>query len=443
MTRIRSTVGVVPTRTVLTTTVLAATAVLAAGVMVAGCGSRPAPRVPAPGEVRGIAAVEPGVSAKPYAAADVAFGLAVLGAMCRQSPAANVLLSPSSLASALGMAYLGARGQTATQMAAVMHLPAGGSLEAGLQARSKAIAALDGPGVTVAEADKVWADPAIGLPYRSYLNAVATGYGAGLGRVPLSADPARAAREIDAAIAAATKGHIARLLSAQDLSGADFVLTDALYLDARWAAPFHTSQITTGQFTAADGTQAQVRYLNGQDVASATADGWSAVSLPYRGSRLTMTALLPPAISAAPGESCPTPSTAVLSALSRSLHSPQNPVDALMKLPEVSLRSQEDLGEPGGLLASLGMSDAFDGGADFTGMSPKPVQIGPVIQAATLRVGPGGTVGSAATAAVMVPTSLEVNPPSINFNRPYLLLVSSASTGEPLFLARVANPEQS
>lgn len=428
--------------TVISTPVLMTT-VLAAGLMAAGCGSQAAPQVAAPGEARGVAILEPAVSAKPYAAADIAFGLDVLSAMCQQNPSGNVLLSPSSLASALGMAYLGARGQTATAMARVLQLPAAGSLEAGLQARSKAISGLDGPGVTVAQADKVWADPKIGMPYRSYLNAVATAYGAGLGRVPFSTDPARAASEIDAAISAETKGHIPRLLSAQQVAQADFVLTDALYLDAKWAAPFHSSQVTTGRFSAAGGSQVRARYLDGQDYASATADGWSAVSLPYQGSRLTMTALLPPATSAQSADACPDLTPALLSSLTRTLQSPKNPDDATMELPEVSLRSEADLGGPGGLLASLGMGVAFSDQADFAGMSRQPLQIGPVVQGATLRVGPGGTVGSAATGVVMIPTSLEINPPSIDFNRPYLLLVSSARTGEPLFLARVASPAQS
>jgi serine protease inhibitor len=412
---------------------------LAAGVMAAGCASQAAPPLAAPGEDRGVAAVEPAASAKPYAAADLAFGLDVLGAMCRQDPAGNVLLSPSSLASALGMAYLGARGQTAAAMAKVLHLPAAGSLEAGLQARSKAISSLDGPGVTVAQADRVWADPKIGLPYLSYLNAVATGYGAGLGRVPFSADPARAASEIDAAIGKETRGHIPDLLSAADVAQAEFVLTSALYLEAKWAAPFYKSEITTGRFTAADGSPVRTSYLDGHDYASATADGWSAVSLPYQGSRLTMTALLPPASSAQSADGCPDLTPAVLAALTRTLTSPRNPDDAVVELPEVSLRSQADLSV---LLANLGMGVAFGAQADFAGISRQPLQIGAVLQGATLRVGPGGTVGSAATGVVMIPTALEMSPPSIDFSRPYLLLISSASTGEPLFMARVANPAQ-
>ena len=99
----------------------------------------------------GVALREPLVSPRPYGAADTAFGLDALGAWCRADPQANLVLSPSSLASGLGMAYLGARGATARAMDGVLHLPAasGQALEAGLQARSAALRGLDGPGVTV------------------------------------------------------------------------------------------------------------------------------------------------------------------------------------------------------------------------------------------------------------------------------------------------------
>ena len=119
-------------------------------------------------------------------AADTAFGLSVLGAWCRQTPRANLVLSPSSLASGLGMAYLGAGSATAQAMARVLHLPATGPrLAAQLQARSAALRSLDRPGVTVASSDQVWTDPGL-ITRRSYLNAVATGcyIGAGLGPGP-------------------------------------------------------------------------------------------------------------------------------------------------------------------------------------------------------------------------------------------------------------------
>ena len=92
-------------------------------LLIAGCGSNP---VPPPVMAHGVAVREPLVDPRPYGTADAAFGLDVLGAMCRSDPRANLVLSPSSLASGLGMAYLGARGGTARAMAGVLHLPAAG-----------------------------------------------------------------------------------------------------------------------------------------------------------------------------------------------------------------------------------------------------------------------------------------------------------------------------
>ena len=166
--------------------------------------------------VRGVATAEPAAGPRPLAAADTGFGLDVMRAWCAENPGQNLVFSPSTLASALGLAYLGARGATATAMARVLDLPAGTSraaLEAELQARTTALGRLDGPGVTLAASDQVWADPTL-TTLRSYLNAVATGYHAGVAQAPFSTDPAKAAAEINQAISAATRGHISQLVNA-------------------------------------------------------------------------------------------------------------------------------------------------------------------------------------------------------------------------------------
>jgi serine protease inhibitor len=412
-----------------------AAAIATAGTLAAGCGTRPAQNPAAAGQLRGVAFAEPSVSARPYGAADLVFGLDLLGAWCQSDPTGNIVLSPSSLASGLGMAYLGAGGQTARAIAKVLHLPTSGSVEAGLQARSRALSRLDGRGVTVAAADRVWTDPKL-LPRRSYLNAVATGYGAAVGRVPLLTNPARAASQIDAAIADATKGHITKLLTTQDVQNAIFVLTDALYLKARWAEPFDPSQTKAGPFTTAAGHQVQAHYLDGSEVTSAAANGWTAVSLPYQGERLSMTALLPPG-SSARAAACPELSPGTVATLTRRLASPRAGAGEVL-LPEVNLHTQANVV---GLLTKLGMGVAFGDSANFARMSTRAGSLGVIEHAATLRVGAEGTVASAATAVTVLPTAERATTaPPIVFNRPYLLLVSATGSGEPLFLARVADP---
>jgi len=429
-------------QTCMTTALRIAACAAAAGILAAACGSA-APAPPSSGLTAsyGTAAKAPAVSAVPYAAADTAFGLDVLGAWCRQDPRANILLSPESLATGLGLAYLGARGATAAAMARVLHLPATGpALEAGLHARSAALRGLDGPGVTASGSDRVWADPS--LTTRSgYLDRVATAYGAGLWRAPLLRDPAGSAARIDAAIAAATRGHIPHLLSPGDLRDTGWVLTDALYLKAAWASPFEASQTSPGPFTTAAGGRVSVRFMHGTGFFAASEDGWTAVSLPYRGGKVAMTALLPPAGSGG----CPALSVSTLHQITAALAPlPAGRAEpgaarasASVALPKVSLRTSAGMQS---LLIRLGLGIAFGPSADFTGLSPEAGRLGVVVHAATLAVTEKGTVASAATAAGIEPGAEPLPMRQVVFDRPYLMLVTDTATGEPLFLARVADP---
>lgn len=428
---------------------LAAIAVASAAVTstaVAGCASTAASsRPPAPSTaaavLRGTVSPEPAVDPRPFGKADTAFGLDVLRAWCGARPDANLVFSPSTLSSALGLAYLGARGTTATAIARVLHLPvtAPGPLAAGLRSRAKGLAGASGPGVTLSASDQVWADPSL-RPLRGYLNAAATGYDAGLNLVPLLTDPASAAARINAAVSARTRGHIPRIVTPAMLDGTGWVLTAALYMDAKWATPFSADRTAPATFTTAAGQRVTVRFMNGGSFAYATASGWTAVSLPYQGGKLSMTALLPPAGSGA----CALPGAATLGTLTAGLSAAHGAggashagARAAVSLPEVSLSASADMK---GVLTSLGMGVAFSPEADLSGLSPRAGFIKFVRQAATFAVGEKGTVASAAVAVGIAPTVGVATTRTIVFSRPYLMLVADQATGEPLFLGRVANP---
>ncbi|HEV2371619.1 MAG TPA: serpin family protein, partial [Streptosporangiaceae bacterium] len=159
---------------------------------------------------------------------DTTFGLNVFGALCKADPAANVMLSPASLATGLGLADLGARGTTQAAIARVLHLPAGGNtLVRGLAARSSLLATLNRPGVTFAASNRVWADPGLATN-PGYLAQVRAAYQAGLRDVPLLTQPESARTTINAAISNDTHGHIPDLLPPGSLSQVGWVLTDAL-----------------------------------------------------------------------------------------------------------------------------------------------------------------------------------------------------------------------
>jgi serpin B len=219
------------------------------------------------------------------------------------------------------------------------------------------------------------------------------------------------------------------------LQGDAWVLTDALYLQAAWAKPFQADLTMPGSFTTAAGQQATVSYMNGDGYRIYRMSGWTAVSLPYRGGKLDMIALLPPSGAA----TCAMPAATALGTMTARLTGPGTAVNPLsygvINLPKVNLSTRVSLR---GVLTRLGMGIAFTPAADFTGLSPQACCIAFVVQGATLQVSEKGTVASAATAVGFVPTDLPSN--LVVFDRPYLLLVTDTGTGEPLLLARVADP---
>lgn len=421
--------------------IAALTAAAAVAATVTGCGA--ASRIHSSPLSRPVVLTSGQVATlRAYGAGDTAFGLSLLGAVCQSQPGGNVVLSPLSVTSGLGLAFLGARGATAAAMAKAMHLPdvALPGLEAGLSDRNDLLSSLAGPGVVFAQSNRIWADPS--LPARpAYLAALRSAYRASLTHVPLITDPDRARQVINAAVADETRGHITDLLPPASLGGSTgWVLTNALYLDAQWARPFSRSKTAAGPFMTGSGT-VTTHYLNGSGYAISTDGGWTAADLPYRGGQLKMLALLPPATPVRPGTAghlagrgCPLPSGAELSALEAKLKSSEQ--TAAIELPKVKLSWSGSL-RP--VLSALGMSIAFGPSADFTGISPKACCIGFVQHAATLQVSEKGTVASAAT-GVGISASAERIQTVLKFDRPYLMVIEDSRTGEPLMLAWVSNP---
>jgi serpin B len=407
--------------------ITAAAGALGALASLAACASRPADAKTVSGKARTV----PAADARPYGAADTAFGLDLLAAWCKQDPTGNLVFSPTSIASGLGMAYLGSNGATSAAMARTLHLPATGpALDAGLNARTRALRGVDNSKVTVAVEDQIWADPKL-PPQRAYLDRLATGYQAGLKQVPLQSDPEKARTTINADIGRATKGHINDLLKPGALKGIGWVLTDAMYLNAKWASAFSANDTAPGPFTTSTGGHVQPKFMhatNGYGLSRGS--GWTAVSVPYAGNRLALEALIPDTGTAG----CPALDAPTLARLTAGLRNTQ----VQLSLPKVDLKSSVGLAP---LLSGLGMANAFSTAADFRGVSPAAGALGFVQHAAYLKMDEKGTEGAAATAVGIGATAMRQSEPVV-FDRPYLLIVRDTVTGEPLFIARVANPAQ-
>ena len=95
-------------------------------------------------------------------------------------------------------------------------------------------------------------------------------------------------------------------------------------------------------------------------------------------------------------------------------------------------------------LQSLGITDAFTEGADFSAISDTPLHVSKILQGTHIGLDEEGVEAAAYTAVAIEAAGAPVEDPVIaemNLNRPFLYLIT-ANDGSPLFIGVVRNPTE-
>ena len=372
------------------------------------------------------------------AAADDAFGADLYRLLA--AGRGNVVFSPASIAAALQMALCGARGETAAQLAAALHLGNPDAAADGLRLLSGVLSAADGDAATAAASggDMVLRAPntmwvQAGLPLSPGFTS-RLGDAAELRPADFRGAPQAARAQINELIAEQTAGKITDLLGPDAVGAATrLLLANAVYLKARWAFPFPAYATADAPFHPTSGPALSVPMMRRTaDLAYLRADGYQAVLLPYRGSSLAMAIVLP---------------DGPLPALAARLAGGVSPLLAGATRQSVALSLPKFRQRAGfGLipvLRQLGVEDAFTGAADFRGITPQErLFISAVVHQAYVDVDEQGTEAAAATAIGMRPMALRREPDPIPMvvDRPFLFAITDTATGLPLFLGQVTRP---
>ena len=372
------------------------------------------------------------------AAADDRFGadlFRLLGAAGR-----NTVFSPASVAAALQMALCGARGATAAQLAAALHLDGPAQAADGLRLLSDLLssAGAGGPGggVIMRAPNTLWVQA--GLPLSpGFTGQLVDIAGVAVRPADFQSAPAEARALINDVIADQTAGKITNLLGPDAVSVATrLVLANAVYLKAAWTFPFPARATADAPFYPGDAggaplSAATMRLTS--DLAYLRADGYQAVLLPYKESRLAMAVVLPEA----------GPPAALAPRLARGLApllTGATRQSVALSLPKFRQRAGFGLIP---VLQQLGVQDAFTSAADFSGItSTVRLFISAVVHQAYIDVDEQGTEAAAATAVAMRPMALRRGPEPVRMivDRPFLFAIADTATGLPLFLGQVSRP---
>ena len=350
----------------------------------------------------------------------------------------NLFFSPASISTAFAMAYAGARGQTATEMAAALHFtlppdrlhPAMGALLANFNAANQ--------NYELRLADALWAENNEKfLP--AFLNLTKTNYSAGFHPIDFKTAPDAARATINQWVAQQTDNKITNLLGPGSVTpGTRLVLTNAIYFKGLWSQPFLASNTRALPFhvSASQSVQAPLMVQSGEFTYF---DGgtFQALELPYTGAQLSMVVFLPKDIAGLPALEQSFTAANAQEWLAQLQHSEKVNVT----FPKFTVTSQFELNSA---LTALGMKQAFEqSAADFSGMTGgRDLFISAAVHKAYISVDEQGTEAAAATGFTMLATAMQHEPPPIVFtaDHPFLFLIRNNRSGGILFMGRVTDP---
>jgi len=159
--------------------------------------------------VRNEPASPTGTAERTAAVADAAFGADLYQVLAGET--ASMVFSPASVASALRMALCGARGQTAAELARVLHVdPSSRPEDAAASGLSLVSAGRDGGSAVFRAPNTVWVQS--GLRLRAEFTGSLSRAAAALAGADFAAAPEAARAEINRVIASQTEGKITGLL---------------------------------------------------------------------------------------------------------------------------------------------------------------------------------------------------------------------------------------
>ena len=370
----------------------------------------------------------------------------------------NFAFSPTSISLALGMAYAGAQGNTASQMKSSMHVASASDvyfralnwLDAQLASRADAAlkqaqsmykssgssgAAPDPANFRLHVVNACWGDRTFTFE-QPYLDTLAADFGSGVHLADFKTQPDSERLAINAWVSQETLNRINDLIPQGAIDTTTrTVLVNAIHLKLPWYDPFIDTSTKPATITKADGSTVSVPFMNkGGYLYYAEDDTTQAVAIPLAGSSVQLVVFLPKATSSltqfedslAQGHA---------TTLAAGLGSHQ----VTLALPKFTFTTASV--HLGNVLAALGMTDAFTPGANFTGISKeKPLFISDVVHKAMVGVDEHGVEAAAATAVMMAGSGLPTDIKQVNVNRPFFFGIYDQPTSTWLFLGHVTDP---
>jgi len=350
----------------------------------------------------------------------------------------NLFFSPYSISSALSMTYEGAKGQTAEEMQAVLHLPDDkDQIRSDFKNIYNDLNKADKT-YKLTTANALWAQE--DYPFiDDYFNVVDEYYDGKVTNLDFKTDTENSRVTINTWVEDKTYDKIQDLIPAGMLSPATrLVLTNAIYFKANWSNQFDAEDTRDGKFKLSSGQDVDARLMHKtSNYNYGETSDLLILEMDYLDNDLSMIIILPKDDKL----------NKVENDFSKDkLEDWKNDMETekvRVTLPKFKFETKYFMAKD---LKEMGMPTAFKyPNADFTGMSPTDeLYIDEVIHQTFVEVAEYGTEAAAATAVIMKAGSAgpTEEPKIFTADHPFIFIIQQKDSGNILFMGRMSDPTQ-
>ncbi|XP_035269939.1 leukocyte elastase inhibitor-like [Anguilla anguilla] len=372
--------------------------------------------------------------------ANTTFALDLFRTLSDAGACGNVFFSPLSISSALAMVYLGAKGNTADQMAKVLCFNKAQNVHSDFQALS---ADINKPAASylLKLANRLYGEKTFNfLP--AFLESTQKFYSADLVPLDFIGASEESRKQINQWVEEQTESKIKDLLKPGTVTTMTrLALVNAIYFKGSWMHKFDEKQTQEMPFKISRNESKPVQMMFQMKKFPfnyVPEHKLQVLELPYQGQELSMFILLPEE----------SPDGSALKKLEKELtlekidswtsrSNMSTNAEVRVHLPRFKLEEDYELNTP---LGRLGMSDVFDvGRADLTGMNGQGgLYLSAVVHKAFVEVNEEGTEAAAATAGMISFCMLMEE--NFTADHPFLFFIRHNQSRSILFLGRFSSP---
>jgi len=364
-----------------------------------------------------------------------------------KDPKQNLFFSPFSIFTALAMVYAGARGSTANQMKATLHIP----LEQHLF--HKTLKNL----LQLLRIEEFYKDTELSIAnllgvkegyalLEKFLWTIEDNYDASIWKLDFSLIEESCAK-INDWVAEKTRGKISHIIDSIDPE-MRLILINAIYFKGIWENTFDKNFTKDEHFTLISGEKVLVPMMHQTKNFSYLEDEkFQILEMPYKinmrsstREEISMVIFLPKRFNNLPELESHLTIEKIENYL-LSLHD-QYTQKVRVFFPRFTIKMKYKLKRT---LSDLGITDAFTKDADFSGISKETVIfISDVIHKAFVEVNERGTEAAAVTAIGVVGASIgpRKEPPIFRADHPFIFLIQDSQTKTILFIGKLMNPKE-